>query len=183
MSEHGSGIARQAAAIGAVALAGLLAAPPAQAAENEEAVAACIDAVGTYLTRNLQGDGSEAPLISRSLLSLTNGGHAFFTDSGESGGTIGQAFSEGRGAWRCLSNTGGKAKFTALILEFTFPGPDETEQHIVRLDINASFDSPSETLEGTTRLSLVPLEGDPFDPAALADSVEYNFTGRKVDAP
>jgi hypothetical protein len=118
-----------------------------------------------------------------SLLSLTNGGHAFFTDSGEGGEPGYQPFSDGRGAWRCLSNESGRATFAAVILDFTFVGPSDRAQRIARLDVRATFDAGTQTLDGETTLSFVPLAGDPFDPSALGDHAEFTFTGRKLDAP
>jgi hypothetical protein len=44
----------------------------------------CGGLVGTYLTKNSVGGGSQR-LSSRSLISLTGSGQIFFTDSGEGG--------------------------------------------------------------------------------------------------
>jgi hypothetical protein len=155
-----------------------LGAPPLLADDTDPQIASCIGAVGTYLTRHAvkADDGGDA--VMRSLLSLTNGGHAFFTDSAEAGVPGYQPFSDGRGAWRCDADADGTMRFTALILDFTFPDAADTDARIARLDIAA--DISAQTISGTTRLGFVPLGGDPFDRAALTDAVEYAFTGVKV---
>ena len=68
---------------GFVALSAYTSGSPASAVEEE--ISACINAVGTYLTTNVRSASDATQIVSRSLLSLTNGGHAFFTDSGEAG--------------------------------------------------------------------------------------------------
>jgi hypothetical protein len=167
--------------LGAAVLAAATIMSPASAAEEE--ISECIDAVGTYLTTNVRSASDANQIVSRSLLSLTNGGHAFFTDSGEAGEPGYQPFSDGRGAWRCLSSEGGRDSFSAIILDFTFGSAGDRDQQIARLDLQASFDAASQRLEGKVTLSFVPLAGDPFDPDALSDQTAFTFTGRKLEAP
>ena len=95
--------------------------PAALAEDADPALAGCSDAVGTFLTRRVNQTVSGVEHVGRSLLSLTNGGHAFFTDSAEGSVSGFQPFSDGRGVWRCVSGDAGTMRFTALILDFTFP--------------------------------------------------------------
>ncbi len=142
----------------------------------------CLDAVGTFLTINdAKDDGKK--FASRSLISLTNGGHAFFTDSGDAGGPGFGPFSDGRGAWSCVSDEDGATRFLATILDFTFVTPSFPEQKIGRLDLEGSFDAATEKLLGTMTLSLVPIDGNPLDKSALKEVVTATFEGQKVDAP
>jgi len=142
----------------------------------------CFDAVGTYLTMNYAKDEG-GQFISRSLISLTNGGHAFFTDSGEAGEPGFGPFSGGRGAWRCLSNEKGVTRFVATVLDFTFITPSTPKQQIGRLDIGGSFDAAAEKLSGTMTLYLVPIDGDPLKESELKASATGKFEAQKVIAP
>ena len=142
----------------------------------------CFDAVGTYLTTNYAKD-EHGKFISRSLISLTNGGHAFFTDSGEAGEPGFGPFSDGRGAWRCVSNEKGVTRFLATVLDFTFITPSTPKQQIGRLDIDASFDAAAEKLSGTMALYLVPFDGDPLKKSNLKEAATGNFEAQKFIAP
>ena len=142
----------------------------------------CLDAVGTYLTINYVKDES-GKFISRSLISLTNGGHAFFTDSGEAGQPGFAPFSGGRGAWRCVSNEKGVTRFLATVLDFTFITPSTPTQLIGRLDIDGSFDADAKKLSGTMTLYLVPIDGDPLKRSNLKEGATGKFEARKVIAP
>jgi len=142
----------------------------------------CFDAVGTYLTTNYAKD-EHGRFISRSIISLTNGGHAFFTDSGEAGEPGFGPFSDGRGAWRCVSNENGVTRFLATILDFTFITPSAPKQQIGRLDIDASFYAAAEKLSGTLTLYLVPIDGDPLKKSNLKEGATGDFEAQKVVAP
>ena len=77
-----------------------IAAPTLAEDDTDPQIAPCIAAVGTFLTtRDIKVEG-KPDMVMRSLLSLTNGGHAFFTDSSEGGVLDYQPFSDGRGVWR-----------------------------------------------------------------------------------
>jgi hypothetical protein len=134
------------------------------------------------LSTNFAKDGSNK-FISRSLISLTNGGHAFFTDSGEAGEPGFGPFSGGRGAWRCMSNENGVARFLATVLDFTFATPSIPKQLIGRLDIDGSFDVSTAKLSGTMALYFVPIGGDPLMQSDLKKSAEGAFEAQKVRAP
>jgi hypothetical protein len=65
---------------------------------------ACHDLVGTYLTKNYAKGDSGGNFTSRSLIALSGGGLASFTDSGEGGEAGFGPFTDGRGSWRCLED-------------------------------------------------------------------------------
>ena len=171
------------APVAAIAFAAtVLDAPSAGAQGPGLPLSKCFDAVGTYLTTNYAKDES-GKFISRSLVSLTNGGHAFFTDSGEAGEPGFGPFSDGRGAWRCVSNEKGVTRFLATVLDFTFITPGFPKQLIGRLDIDASFDAAAEKLSGTMTLYLVPIDGDPLNQSNLKEGATGKFEAQKVIAP
>lgn len=148
---------------------------------DDPALEPCLPAVGTFLISNEKA-GDKA-VASRSLLSLTSDGNAFFSDSREAGDTSYPPFSDGRGAWMCGTVEDGKVNLAALILDFTFTGKAGDPQEIARLDMSASFDAQKQILSGTTTLSFVPLDGDPFDMNALSGQATFDFTGQKVVMP
>ena len=167
----------------AIAIAAtFLEAPGARAQGPGLPLSKCFDAVGTYLTTNYAKD-EHGKFISRSLISLTNGGHAFFTDSGEAGEPGFGPFSDGRGAWRCVSNQKGVTRFLATVLDFTFITPSAPKQQIGRLDIDASFDAAAQKLSGTMTLYIVPFDGDPLNKSNLREGATGKFEAQKVVAP
>ena len=157
--------------------------PAALADDTDAAIADCAEAVGTFLMRRVNQGVTGPESVGRSLLSLTNGGHAFFTDSAAGGIADFQPFSDGRGAWRCVSGDAGTMRFTALILDFTFPTADRPDPLIARLDIEAVYDSSSNALTGKTALGFVPLAGNPMDETQLANRLTYDFTGSRIVLP
>lgn len=170
--------------IAALPVAFLALAAPAGAQDTTDAqIAPCIEAVGTYLTtRTIKVEG-QPDMVMRSLISLTNGGHAFFTDSSE-GGVLGyQPFSDGRGVWGCVSAEEGTVRLSAVILDFTFPTDTDPDAKIARLDISAEIAEASGDISGSTKIGFVPLTGNPMDTNALTDPIEYSFTGVKVMIP
>ncbi len=82
---------------------------------------ACRGLAGTYLTENVMDGRSADGFASRSLLSLGRSGLALFTDSGEGGEAGFAPFTDGRGAWRCLSGDGGTIEVSATTFDFTEP--------------------------------------------------------------
>lgn len=146
----------------------------------DEDLSACIDAVGTFLTTNLGADGE---VVGRSLISLTNGGHIFLTDSNEGGATHFASFSDGRGAWRCESDAEGKAHILATVLDFTHKTEAFPNQTIARLDYDASYDAGTDTLSAEVSLYFVPIDANPMDAAMLKDPVPNKITGIRVKAP
>lgn len=169
-------------ALVAAVVAGSIGAGAANAQETGRPLSDCLDAVGTYLTSNHTGNDTSL-FISRSLLSLTNGGHAFFTDSAEGGGPGFGPFTGGRGAWRCLSNENGETRFKAIILDFTFATASDPDQQIGRLDIAGAVDATTGKLSGRMDLSFAPLEADPMNPDDLKAAGWSGFDGYRITVP
>jgi hypothetical protein len=140
---------------------------------------ACRDLVGTYLTKNFAKGGSGESFTSRSLISLTGSGQAFFTDSGEGGEAGFAPFTDGRGVWRCVSGN----KVRVLTLDFTTPTPDAPRAQIGRLDLDLAYDAGSKTIKGTGTLHLIPLGGDPLIPGELGGGRQFEIVGQRIEAP
>ncbi len=157
-------------------IATALLAAPAMAQDAELPVHACGAAIGTFLLSDAP-DGGE--ITTRSLLLLTNGGHAEFVDSGQWGGDGYAPFSDALGSWVCLSAEGEDPHFRAVVLDFTFP--DERAQQIGRLDIEGTLDLGTGALTVTALLSFFPIDGDPL--AGPADDADpFTITGVKITA-
>ena len=146
----------------------------------DEDVSACIEAVGTFPTTNVGADGT---VVGRSLISLTNGGHFFLTDSNEGGGADFASFSDGRGAWRCVSDADGQAHVMATVLDFTHKTEAHPNQTMARLDYDATYDAGTDTLNADVSLYFVPINANPMDMAALGDPIPNKITGIRVTAP
>jgi hypothetical protein len=165
---------------GAVVGAGflLLGAPSAYSADEE--LSACFDAVGTFLTTNINPeDGAD---VGRSLISLTNGGHFFLTDSNEGGEAGFAPFTEGRGAWRCVSDESGELHILATVLDFTHKSDSFPEQKIARLDYDAVYDEESGKLSADVKIYFMPIDANPMDPANLNDPIPNQISGTRVTA-
>lgn len=170
----------------APALALLAALCAASAAAKDDAapqIAECIDAVGTYLTHRENPTVSGPERVGRSLLSLTNGGHAFLTDSASGGVSGFQPFSDARGVWRCERAAGGTETIRAMILDFTFPTEKYPDPQIARLDIEAKIETATGQLTGTTTIRFAPLDGNPMDETQLQNPITYAFTGQRLTLP
>lgn len=164
----------------AVVVLTLMAAVPHNARASEELpLSACFDAVGTYLTKNFASDKS-GKAASRSLLSLTNGGHAFFTDSGEAGSQVYAPFTDGRGAWRCRSTSDSETAMAITVLDFTLAKPGGRSQAIARLDMEAVRGPSPGRIKGTITLYFVPLDGDPLNVETLGEGRVFRFEGLRV---
>lgn len=147
---------------------------------DDEPLQACFEAVGTYLTTNTASIDGERGMVGRSLLSLTNGGHAFLTDSNEAGIVGFAPFTDGRGAWRCTSDERGRLHLLIIILDFTLATPDHPEQQIARLDYDATYHSRTETLRADAALSFVPIDADPLDEDALEEPFNFTLRGTRI---
>lgn len=143
----------------------------------------CIEAVGTYLTRRENPTIEGPERVGRSLLSLTNGGHAFLTDSAGGGVSGFQPFSDGRGVWRCETGADGTGTLSAVILDFTYPTDKYPAPQIARLDIEATYETASNQLNGKTTIRFAPLDANPMDETQLKDRIEYDFTGIRITLP
>ncbi|WP_419906299.1 hypothetical protein [Hoeflea sp.] len=151
--------------------------------DTDKQIGPCIDAVGTFLTlRKIPVEG-QSDFVMRSLISLTNGGHAFLTDSSQGGVLDYQPFSSARGVWRCDDAKDGTVNLSAYMLDFTFPTEREPDALIARLDISAEYVAASGSISGITRIRFVPLDGDPLDTDQMKDPIEYEFTGTKMKMP
>lgn len=156
---------------------------PAAAEDPPPQIEGCLAAVGTYLTKNSVTDQEAGDFVSRSLLSLTNGGHVFFTDSAEAGSASFQPFSDGRGAWRCVAGSDGKAAFRAVVIDFTFADGANDKQAIGRLDFDLAYDESAQELSGSGKLGFAPFEGNPMDLSQVTEVAAFTLTGIRVDAP
>lgn len=154
----------------------LFASPPAFSADEE--LSACFDAVGTFLTTNINPDRGED--VGRSLISMTNGGHFFLTDSNDGGGSDFAPFTEGRGAWRCVSDDAGELHILATVLDFTHRTETFPEQKIARLDYDATYDEASGTLSADVKIYFMPIDANPMDPANLEDPIRNEISGTRV---
>jgi hypothetical protein len=150
---------------------------PLEAWAGETKQGGCKALLGTYLTTNTPKGGDK--IASRSLLSFAAAHLVLFTDSGESGEAGFAPFTDGQGTWYCEPGEGGAFKLSATLLDFTGPGVGSAAG-IGRLDFALTSAPDSETLSGTATLYLIPLNGDPLDPAALKDGREFDITARRV---
>ena len=143
----------------------------------------CADVVGTYLTKSFRERGNPDNFTARSLLSLTNGGHAIFADSAQAGTPDYRPFSIGKGAWRCVSKVDGKSRISVVILDFTFATKDDPKQQIGRLDLDAVVDAETGKLDSKATLHFVPLPSNPMDQGVLGTGEKFRIVGEKVSAP
>jgi hypothetical protein len=134
---------------------------------------ACAPLVGTYLTQKTFDAGADPNTVGRALLSLMTGGVAGWTDSNQGGSSGWQAFTEARGAWTCDG-----ARFTARVLDFTQATPSMPAQQIARIDVEGTVED--DALAGRAVILFFPLGGDPFDTAAGANDIRYEFSGQRV---
>ena len=152
-------------------------------AQEDPSLKGCNAAVGTFLTKSFKEGASGDDYIARSLFSLTNGGHAFFTDSGQRGEAGYRPFSDGRGAWRCVSGADGKSRFQAVILDFVFKTEDDQSEEIGRLDFDAVVDDKTGKLESRATLYFVPLGANPMHASTLGEGQKFELVGEKIAAP
>ncbi|MEP3276241.1 MAG: hypothetical protein ABJN26_07810 [Stappiaceae bacterium] len=156
--------------------------PNTASAQSDAKLEACLDVVGTFMTyRSIKDDGAEKK--GRSMLSLTNGGQAFFTDSAQGGGLTFQPFTEGRGSWRCISNEDGKVMFSVLVFHFTLPTHQDPRQKISRVITRATYDLEKKELTGQTAIVYLPLYDNPMGAGMPGNRINYKFTGFPIVAP
>jgi hypothetical protein len=148
----------------------------------DEPLSACFKAVGTFLTTNTNPDRGDE-VVGRSLISLTNGGHMLFTDSNEGGEAEWAPFTDGRGAWRCVSDDSGKFHILATLLDFTVKTAEFPEQKIARLDFDATYDEASDTLDSDVTLYFIPFDANPMDKANLKEAIRNRMVGIRVTPP
>ncbi len=98
------------------AMAALLGSAQAQ----EASLSDCLPLIGTFLTKNSLPDGAGGTIHSRSLITLTNGGHAIRNDSDQYIGVDRHALSDSRGAWRCDGVQGEEVMMLATMIKAQF---------------------------------------------------------------
>jgi hypothetical protein len=159
-----------------------------QSAPAQEISGPCGRAVGTYLTTNSLADGGKSG-TSRSLLALTNGGHAFRFDSDESVATTDRrAFGDSAGTWRCdAGDDGGMVRLTLVMLDFTYPGPGGGSGQIARIDLSGRYVPSAATLELKGELNFLPMNSEAQAAAALSQkespSIALTVRGKKITVP
>lgn len=149
------------------------------AVAQEVPLSECFDAVGTYIAEKTVASADAGP----SLISLTNGGHAFLVDANEAGVEGYAPFSDGLGAWRCVAADADTIHIHATVMDFTFITEDHPEQQIARLDYTVAYDLDSEVFQGTAELFFLPLHSDPTDRDALPEpALTIDLSGVRVTA-
>ena len=139
----------------------------------------CFDAVGTYIAEKTVASADAGP----SLISLTNGGHAFLVDANEAGVGDYAPFSDGLGAWRCVAADADTIHIHATVMDFTFITADHPEQQIARLDYTIAYDRESALFQGTAELYFLPLHSNPTDRDALPEpALTIDLNGVRVTA-
>jgi len=153
---------------------------------SQEIHGPCSQAVGTFLTTNdVTENGKTA--TSRSVIALTNGGHALRFDSDESGAKLDRrAFGDSAGTWRCDGVADdGTVRMTATMIDFTFPAADGEKGQIARMDVSGRYDPTSETLELEGELVFLPMtaEAEKPDAAGTSGKIALSMRGKKIELP
>jgi len=168
--------------------AGAMAFTPYDTALSQEISGPCSQAVGTFLTTNdLTKDGKTS--TSRSVLALTNGGHALRFDSDEAGARLDRrAFGDSAGTWRCDGVADdGTVRMTLTTIDFTFPGPDGDKPQIARIDLSGRYVPATETMELEGELGFLPMTAEAQKPDALAadasPKIALSVRGKKIEFP
>lgn len=152
---------------------------PSFSQESGPNIGGCLDAVGTYMTeRTSQLDGKSR--IDRGLIALTNGGHAFVTDSAQGGLEGYQPFSNGSGVWRCLGKEGGKDKLKIMTFDFTTTPNAETDRYIARVTVEAIADPVANVISGTSVVEFLAIDAAPDSTKTVRPPVSYDFKGVRL---
>ncbi|MCV0426240.1 MAG: hypothetical protein K5905_12260 [Roseibium sp.] len=153
---------------------------PLLAEESNPEILGCLDAVGTYLTkRTVTID--EKTRVDRGLIALTNGGHAFVTDSAEGGVAGYQPFSDGRGSWRCLGHEDGKSKLKIVMFDFTTSPDANADRYMARVTTLADADPETGEVTGLTTVEFLAIDASPDTTDTVRPSVGYDFTGVRLE--
>jgi hypothetical protein len=159
-----------------------------QSALAQEISGRCGQAVGTYLTTNSLSKGGKSG-TSRSLLALTNGGHAFRFDSDESVATTDRrAFGDSAGTWQCdHADDGSTVRLTVVMLDFTYPGSGGESGQIARIDLSGSYVPSAATLELEGELNFLPMNAEAQEASGLSrkqsPSIALTMSGKKIKVP
>ena len=147
----------------------------------------CGAAVGTFLTENVLDNQGKAG-TSRSLLVLTNGGHALRFDSDEQGAAMDdRPFGDSAGSWRCDGvDADGTVRLTITTLDFTFPIAEGETGQIARIDVTGTFDPNTETMALKGKLGFLPMSaaGQKADALSQAKTtIAVTLRGARVELP
>ena len=147
----------------------------------------CSKAVGTFLTKN-ELDNNGRTGTRRSLLILTNGGHALRFDSDETAASMDtRPFGDSAGTWRCDGiGDDGAVRLTLSTLDFTFSNAEGDAGQIARIDATGTYAPETEimTLEG--ELAFLPMDTDAESADALSKAfskIRLTFIGKRIDLP
>ncbi len=164
----------------ALLIAGACLATPAFAAE-EAIPGDCLPAVGSFITKNSLPDGEDGTIHSRSLISLTNGGHALRSDSDQYAGFGKHAFGDSHGAWHCEGVKGDEIGIRITMLNFSYPADSDDEARIGVINYHGSFNTKDETLRLTGGLRFVGIADDPFGPHIQIAPIPIEVEGVKIE--
>ena len=147
----------------------------------------CSQAVGTYLTKNTL-DNSGQSGTSRSILALTNGGHAIRFDSDEDGAAMdSRPFGDSAGTWRCDGvDKDGTVRLTATMLDFTFPDAEGDSGQIARIDVMGTYTPETGLMALTGKLGFLPMRADAQKADALSQASSttlISLRGTKIELP
>lgn len=154
---------------------------------SAEIKGACSKAVGTFLTNNDLGNNGQTGR-SRSLLVLTNGGHALRFDSDQRAATIdSRSFGDSAGTWRCDDvRDDGTIRLTVSTLDFTDPSAEGDPGQIARIDATGDYTPATGSLKLDGKLAFFPMDSDAQSAEALARAttiISVKFAGQRVDLP
>jgi hypothetical protein len=166
-----------------LASAALLGSLPARAEIEGE----CSKAVGTFLTKNDLDNNGRAG-TSRSLLVLTNGGHALRVDSDQKAATMDfRSFGDSVGAWRCDGvDDDGTIRLTVSTLDFTYPNAEVYPGQIGRIDATGTYKPTTGTMVLDGKLAFLSMGSDAQEANALSkasSTISVKFTGQRIDLP
>ncbi len=141
----------------------------------------CQPAVGSFITTNSLPDGQGGTIHSRSLISLTNGGHALRSDSDQYAGLGEHAFGDSHGAWVCEGVKGEEIAIRATMLNFSYPSGADEDAKIGVITYRGSFNTKDETLRLTGGLRFVGIKDDPFGPHIQIAPIPIEVEGVKIE--
>lgn len=129
---------------------------------------------GVYLIRHLTAEGTPGAYR---LISLTAGGNWASTHSGQHDTTGFARFSDQHGVWV----RSGWREITAEVVDFNLDATTGAHTDVVRARYVVEFSKNFQSISGTQRGRVFPLDQDPFDPEALpAAQFASPFTGQRV---
>lgn len=129
---------------------------------------------GVYLIRHLTDEGTTS---SFRLISLTAGGNWASTHSGQHDSLGPARFSDQHGVWV----RSGWREMTAEVVDFNLDAATGAHTDIVRVRYVVQFSKDLQSVTGTQRGRVFPLDQDPLDPEAVP-AMEFDsiFSGQRV---